>query len=80
MGYSDFCNMMMPQSKEYAGLLNGRQEFYSTKQMRSDEYFNPDTRNELRNFFKQLIYNERGTECLRVRVSRRPNFALKSAF
>ncbi|MFS8159539.1 MAG: hypothetical protein ACMG6E_04870, partial [Candidatus Roizmanbacteria bacterium] len=48
--------------------------------MRSDEYFNSDTRNELRNFFKQLIYNERGTECLRVRVSRRPNFALKSAF
>ncbi|MFS8159538.1 MAG: hypothetical protein ACMG6E_04865 [Candidatus Roizmanbacteria bacterium] len=24
IGYSDFCNILMPHSKEYAGLLNGR--------------------------------------------------------
>jgi Ca2+-binding EF-hand superfamily protein len=45
-----------------------------------EEFFNPETRIEYRNLFKQLIQNERASECLRVRLTRRPNFSLKSAF
>ena len=71
LGYSDFCSLMMPQSKEYANLLNGRSEFYSTRHMPPEEYFNSETRNEIRNLFRQLIQNERATECLRVRIARR---------
>jgi Ca2+-binding EF-hand superfamily protein len=48
--------------------------------MPAEEYFNSETRNEIRNLFRQLIQNERATECLRVRIARRSNFALKSAF
>jgi Ca2+-binding EF-hand superfamily protein len=71
---------MLPLSKEYAGLLLGRQEFYSTRSQNTSDYFNLDTRNELRILYKSILQNLRMTECLRLRISRRPNFSYRSAF
>ena len=48
--------------------------------MPKNEYFNSDTREELRSLMKGVVINERAIECLRVRIARRENFGLKEAF
>ena len=55
IGFSEFQKMILPLSKEYAALLTGRQEFYSSRGMKPEEYFNLDTRNDFRSLMKTLI-------------------------
>lgn len=76
----DFSKAIVPLSKEYAGLLIGRQEFYSLRSKNTKDYFNLDTRNELRLLYKAIFANLKMTECLRLRISRRQNFSYRLAF
>ena len=79
--FSDFCTMLLPQSKEYSQLVTGRSEFYSKKDYVSpNDYFNLDTRNELKNIWRSLIQTEHAYESLRFRLSKRPHFQLREAF
>ena len=78
--FVEYCNAITPLSPEYAQLITGRPEFYSLKSLDPAEYFNVDTRNELRNFWKVVLQNERASECIRARIAKRPHFNLKQAF
>jgi hypothetical protein len=79
--FSEFCQAVTPISKEYAQLINGRPEFFSlNNDIQPAEYFNVDTRNELRNLFRVMFHTEKANECLRARFSKRPHFSLDSAF
>lgn len=69
-----------PSSKEYASIITGRPEFFSRKDISPGDYFNVDTRNELRAMFKIMFHTERATECLRARIAKRPHFSLEQAF
>ena len=71
---------MTPLCKEYSSLLNGRHDFYSTKAIHPRDYFNIETRDDIVNLWRQVFKIERASECLRVRISKRPNFTIKRAF
>lgn len=59
----------------------GRPEFFSRKDtIPPSEYFNVDTRNEIRNLFRVLFHTEKASECLRQRIAKRPHFSLDRAF
>lgn len=61
--------------------MTGRPEFFSRKDKFSlSEYFNADTRIEIRNMFKVMFHSERASECLRARIAKRPHFSLDNAF
>lgn len=53
--FVEYCTAVTPLSTEYAQLITGRPEFYSLKPIDPAEYFNIDTRNELRNFWKVIL-------------------------
>jgi hypothetical protein len=53
--FSEFCNAFTTLSKEYAALLTGRSDFYSSKPINPSEYFSIETRNEIRNLWKALF-------------------------
>jgi len=79
--YAEFCNAISPLSKEYAQILNGRPDFFSRKENYSfSDYFNIDTRIEIRNLFRIIFHTERANECLRARIAKRPHFSLDSAY
>lgn len=80
--FSEFCNAATPLSKEYAALLTSRPDFYSSKTQRvpTQEFFNPETRQEFRNLWHAFFQAERASECLRVRISKRPMFTYRNAF
>ena len=64
--FSEFCHAITPISKEYAQLIVGRPEFFSRRDnIPPSEYFNVDTRNEIRNLFRVLFHTEKANECLR---------------
>lgn len=79
--FGEFCQAVTPLSKEYAQIMSGRPEFYSRKlEYPLSEYFNVDTRVEIRNLFRVMFQTERAGECLRARIAKRPHFTLESAF
>ena len=47
LSYKEFCNIVTPLCKEYTSLLNGRADFYSTKAINQNDYFNAETRQEI---------------------------------
>jgi hypothetical protein len=78
--YAEFCHAVTPSSKEYSQIITGRPEFFSRKNIPPTEYFNVDTRNEIRTMFKVMFHTERASECLRARIAKRPQFSLDQAF
>ena len=61
--------------------MSARPEFFSRKiDYPVSEYFNVDTRVEVRNLFRTMFQTERASECLRTRIAKRPHFSLESAF
>lgn len=79
--FTEFCKSVTPISKEYAQLITGRPDFFSRKQsIHISEYFNPDTRAEIRNLLRVMLHTERANECLRTRIAKRPYFSVDAAF
>jgi hypothetical protein len=70
--FSEFLLAITPISREYAQLITGRPEFFSRKEnIPPSEYFNVDTRNEIRNLFRVMFHTEKANECLRARIAKR---------
>lgn len=65
---------------EYASLVQGRAEFYSKRGFDPREYFNIETRRQLRHLWQAILFTERQIENLRNRVVSGPIFSLQSAF
>jgi Ca2+-binding EF-hand superfamily protein len=80
LNFTEFSNLMMPVSKEYAALLTDRPDIYMSRGVPPSQFFNFDTRQELRNIWTALFKCERSCEVLRNGLRARPYFNLKAAF
>jgi Ca2+-binding EF-hand superfamily protein len=80
LNFTEFSNMMMPVSKEYSALLTDRPDFYMARNMPISQFFNSDTRYQLRALWSQMFATERACEVLRVSLRNRPYFNIKHAF
>ena len=65
LNFSEFSNMLLPMSKEYAALLTDRPDFYMSRNVPVTQFFNVDTRNEFRNAWAANFRCERACEQLR---------------
>lgn len=80
LNFMEFSNLMLPVSKEYAALLTDRPDFYMSRGVPPSQFFNVDTRQEMRNLWAALFKCERSCEVLRTGLRARPYFNLKAAF
>lgn len=80
LNFTEFSNLLMPVSKEYAALLTDRPDFYMSRGVPPSQFFNADTRSEMRNLWSSLFKCERSCEVLRTNIRARPYFNIKSAF
>jgi len=80
LNFQEFSNCMLPVSKEYAALLTDRPDFYMSRGVPTSQFFNFETRNQLRQLFAALFKCERSCEALRVSLRQRPYFNIKQAF
>ena len=80
LNFTEFSNVVLPISKEYAALLTDRPDFYMSRQLPISQFFNADTRAEFRNLWASLFKCERACEVLRASLRQRPYFNLKQAF
>lgn len=48
LNFHEFSNVVLPLSKEYAALLTDRPDFYMSRGVPISQFFNFETRNELR--------------------------------
>lgn len=80
LSLAEFCKAFTPSGKEYAALVQGRAEFYAKRGLHPKDFFNPDTRRELRSLWLTLLNTESAMERLRQKLSKRPLFNLRSAF
>jgi hypothetical protein len=77
LNFTEFSNLLLPVSKEYAALLTDRPDFYMSRGVPPSQFFNHDTRAEIRNLWASLFKCERASEVLRVGLRSRPYFNLK---
>lgn len=80
LNFTEFSNMLLPVSKEYSALLTDRPDFYMSRSIPISQFFNSDTRNELRNLWAGMFKCERACEVLRVALRKRSYFNIKHAF
>lgn len=80
LSLAEFCKAFTPTGKEYAVLVQGRAEFYSKRGLHPRDYFNLDTRREIRHVWEALMHTEKMSERLRQKLASRPFFNFKSAF
>ncbi len=80
LSLAEFCKALTPAGKEYAVLVEGRAEFYSKRGLHPRDFFNLDTRREIRHVWEALINTEKMTERLRQKLAQRPFFNFKQAF
>ena len=80
MNFQEFGNVLLPVAKEYAALLTDRPDFYMSRGVPLSQFFNHDTRSELRALWAALFKCERACEVLRVTLRQRPYFNIKQAF
>ena len=80
LSLAEFCKAFTPSGKEYAALVQGRAEFYSKRGLHPKDFFNIDTRREIRTLWLTLMQSESSMERLRYKLSKRPLFNLRSAF
>lgn len=55
LSLAEFCKAFTPVSKEYAALIQGRAEFYSKKGFHPRDYFNTETRRDLKILWGLLL-------------------------
>ena len=65
LSLAEFCKAFTPNGKEYAALVQGRAEFYSKRGLHPRDFFNPDTRREIRTLWMTLLQTESAMERLR---------------
>lgn len=80
LNFTEFSNLVLPVSKEYAALLTDRPDFYMSRQVPLTQFFNADTRAEFRSLWAALFKCERACEVLRTSLRQRPYFNIKMAF
>mmetsp|Transcript_1337 Transcript_1337/g.1733 ORF Transcript_1337/g.1733 Transcript_1337/m.1733 type:complete len:229 (-) Transcript_1337:47-733(-) len=80
LNFTEFSNLVLPNSKEYAALLTDRPDFFLSRGVPPTQIFNNETRNELRNLWQSMFKVERACEVLRASLRQRPYFNLKQAF
>lgn len=81
MKFSEFCDVFTPKSAEYSSVLNHRKAYFIYKPYyRIEEYFEPITREHLRDTARAHIETEVLAEALRQHQSRNPYFNLLDAF
>ena len=78
--YQDFNRLVLPFSREYAGLITDRADFYSRRLTDLTQYFNFDTRKEMIAFWNLLFQTERSIENLRMSLRSRPGFNFRDIF
>ena len=66
LNFQEFSNVLLPVAKEYAALLTDRPDFYMSRGVPISQFFNHDTRAELRALWGALFKCERACEVLRV--------------
>ena len=69
---------MLPQSSEYAALMNNRTPNYLENDIA--EAFNPETRRQFKRLIDLLFESEVQAESLRQKLNRRPLFSIYNAF
>ena len=77
LNFTEFSNLLLPVSKEYAALLTDRPDFYMSRGVPARDFFNLDTRSEFRALWSALFKCERSSEVLRVSIRKRPYFNIK---
>lgn len=80
LSLAEFCRAFTPSGKEYSALVQGRAEFYAKRGINPRDFFNSDTRREIRTVWEVLIHTEKMTERLRHKLAGRPLFNVRSAF
>lgn len=65
LNFTEFSNLLIPVSKEYAALLTDRPDVYMSRQVPVAHFFNADTRAEFRSLWAALFKCERACEVLR---------------
>lgn len=80
LSFHEFSNVILPLSKEYAALLTDRPDFYMSRGVPITQFFNHDTRDEMRKLWQSIFKIERSCESLRMNIRGRPYFNLKQAF
>ena len=80
LNFTEFSALMLPISKEYGALLTDRPDFYMSRGVPIPQFFNHDTRDEIRNCWAAMFKCERACEVLRASLRARPYFNIKSAF
>jgi hypothetical protein len=59
LSLAEFCKAFTPLGREYAGLVEGRAEFYGKRGINPRDFFNTDTRRYVRNLWQTLLFTER---------------------
>ena len=77
LNFQEFGNVLLPVAKEYAALLTDRPDFYMSRGVPLSQFFNHDTRAELRALWAALFKCERACEVLRGTLRQRPYFNIK---
>jgi Ca2+-binding EF-hand superfamily protein len=80
LSLAEFCKAFTPAGKEYGALVQGRAEFYAKRGINPMDFFNSDTRREIRTVWEVLIHTEKMTERLRHKLADRPLFNMRAAF
>ena len=80
LNFHEFSNIMLPLSKEYAALLTDRPDFYMSRGVPISQFFNFETKSEMRQLWQTIFKVERNCEALRMNLRQRPYFNLKQAF
>lgn len=65
LNFTEFSNLILPVSKEYAALLTDRPDFYMSRSVPPSQFFNADTRQEFRALWAGMFKCERACEVLR---------------
>lgn len=80
LNFTEFSNVLLPVSKEYSALLTDRPDFYMSRNIPVSQFFNHETRVEIRALWASIFKCERACEVLRVCLRTRPYFNIKHAF
>ena len=79
--YSEFCDLFMPKSAEFASILNQRgSQYIHRSYLRREEYFHPETRISLEELFRTHLDVEIQAERIRQQMRSFPKFDLFEAF
>ena len=77
LNFTEFSNLILPVSKEYAARLTDRPDFYMSRSVPPSQFFNADTRQEFRALWGSMFKCERACEVLRSSLRQRPYFNIK---